>query len=112
MQLIVGDVARISQSTISRTIYRVSTLLASNINHYIRVPISDEAKYENKRLFKQLGYGPGAIGLPNIDGSIDCTHVRLVETRLQNIDEMFRNRKGYFSLNVQVCIIFKLNHVK
>lgn len=106
MQLIVGDVARISQSTISRIIYHVSTLLASNINQYIRMPISDEAKSENKRLFKQLGCGPGAIGLPNIDGAIDCTHVRLVHTTLQNIKETFRNRKEYFSLNVQVCIIF------
>lgn len=82
MQPVVGDITRISQSTVSRIIYRVSTLLASNINRYIRMPNSDEAKCENRRLFKQLGYGPGAIGLPNIDGAIDCCHVRLVHTRL------------------------------
>lgn len=66
------------------------------------MPSSEEFRSENKRLFKELGYGHGAIGLPSIDGAIDCTHIRLVHTRLQNIDEIFRNRKGYFSLNVQV----------
>lgn len=68
--------------------------------------MSEEARSENKRLFKELEHGPGAIGLPSIDGALDCTHIRLVHTRFQAIDEIFRNRKGYFSLNVQVCILF------
>lgn len=83
----------------------MSTLLASNINRYIKIFISDEAKHENRRLFKQYGRGPGAIDLLYIDGAIDCTHVRLVHTKLQNIKEIYRNRKGYFPLNVQVNII-------
>jgi len=29
------------------------------------MPTSDEARSENKCLFKELGYGPGAIGLPS-----------------------------------------------
>lgn len=70
------------------------------------MPQSEEACSENKRLFEELGYGSGAIGLPSIDGAIDCTHIRLVHTTFQNIDEVYRNRKGYFSLNVQVCIYF------
>lgn len=83
---------------------RVSTLLASYINTYIKIPVSAAIRSENKRLFKELGRGPGAIGLPAIDGAIDCTHIRLTHTRFQGIDEIFRNRKGYFSLNVQVNI--------
>lgn len=98
-----GDVVQVSQSTISRIVFRVSVLIASHINQYIKMPISDETRSENKRLFKELGYGPGTLGLPWIDGAIDCTHIRLVHTRFQAIDEIFRNRKGYFSLNVQVC---------
>lgn len=100
-----GDVIQISQSSISRIIFRVSCLLASNINRYIKMPTSDEARSENKRLFKELGRGPGGIGLSSIDGAIDCTHIRLTYTNFQNINEIYRNRKGYFSLNVQVCII-------
>lgn len=69
------------------------------------MPVSDEKRAENWRLFKRLGYGPGNIGLPRVDGAIDCTHIRLVNTRLQGISEIFRNRKGYFSLNVQACYL-------
>ena len=87
LQLIVGDVIKISQPTISRIVFRVSVLIASHINRYIKMPVSDEARSENKRLFKEHGYGPGAIGLPFIDGAIDCTHIRLTQTRFQAIDE-------------------------
>ncbi|XP_032688572.1 putative nuclease HARBI1 [Odontomachus brunneus] len=66
--------------------------------------MSDEACSESRRLFKELGRGPGAIGLSSIDGAIDCTHIRLTHTRFQNIVEVYRNRKGYFSLNVQVVV--------
>lgn len=97
---------QVSQPTISRIIRRVSILLANYINKYIKIPKSEEARSENKRLFKELGYGSGAIGFSSIDGAIDCIHIRLVHTRFQNIDEIYRNRKGYFSLNVQVYIYF------
>jgi hypothetical protein len=39
------------------------------------MPLSEESRLENKRLFKELGRGHGAIGLPSIDGAIDCTHL-------------------------------------
>jgi len=96
-----GDVIQISQSTVSRIIFRVSCLIANNIKRYIKTT-SDLARSENRSLFKELGCGPRGIGLPSIDGAIDCTHIRLTHTRFQNIDEIYRNRKGYFSLNVQV----------
>jgi len=80
-----GDVIQISQSTVSRIIFRVSCLIASNIKRYIKIPRSDLAHSENRRLFKELGCGFGAIGLPSIDGAIDCTHIRLTHTRFQNI---------------------------
>lgn len=67
------------------------------------MPDADSEAYaENKRLFKELGFGPGAIGLPSINGAIDCTHVRLINTGFQSLNENFRNTSGYYSLNVQV----------
>ncbi|XP_071581720.1 putative nuclease HARBI1 [Temnothorax nylanderi] len=102
-QLVMGDVIKVSQPTISRIIFRVSTLLASHINVYIKMPLSAVKRIENKRLFEELGR-VGAIGLPSISGAIDCTHIRLTHTRFQAIDEIFRNRKGYFSLNVQAVV--------
>lgn len=75
------------------------------------MPVTQEKKNENYELFKRLGYGNGAIGLPGIDGAIDCAHIRLTNTRFEDIDEMYCNRKGYFSLNVQVCYeLFTINN--
>lgn len=106
LQLILGDTMTVSQPTVSRIVFRVSVLLASKIHDYIKMPRTQAAKLENQRLFERLGYGNGAIGIPGVDGAIDCTHIRLVHTRFQNINEIYRNRKGYFSLNVQVSIAF------
>lgn len=92
----------ISQSTISRIVFRVSLLVASLLKEYIKMPRNEEMRNENQQLFNNLGKGNGAIGLPGVDGAIDCTHIRLLDTRFQNINEVYRNRKGYFSLNVQV----------
>lgn len=40
---------------------------------------------------------------PKVIGAIDCTHIR-IQSPNSNIGERFRNRKGYFSINVQaVC---------
>lgn len=40
---------------------------------------------------------------PKVIGAIDCTHIR-IQSPNSNIGEQFRNRKGYFSFNVQaVC---------
>lgn len=96
----------VSQSTISRIIFRVSALLSSLIREVIKMPTTQERKTENHMLFRTLGYGNGAIGLPGIDGAIDCTHIRLIHTKFEDLDEIYRNRKGYFSLNVQVCIFY------
>lgn len=70
----------------------------------IKMPITAEGEAESRRLFRQMGTLENVNGLPGIDGAIDCTHVRLSSTRLNNIAEVFRNRKGYFSLNVQAVV--------
>lgn len=69
------------------------------------MPCTPDTIRENQRLFKDIGRRDGGIGLPGIDGAIDCTHIRLVSTRFHNIEEVYRNRKGYLSLNVQVNIV-------
>uniref|UniRef100_A0A2H1WRG1 SFRICE_032285 n=1 Tax=Spodoptera frugiperda TaxID=7108 RepID=A0A2H1WRG1_SPOFR len=40
--------------------------------------------------------------LKNIVGAIDCTHIKITKPRGILHTEQYRNRKGYFSLNVQV----------
>jgi len=40
---------------------------------------------------------------PKVIGAIDCTHIK-IQSPNSNIGEKFRNRKGFFSINVQaVC---------
>lgn len=102
-QVVLEDTIAVSQPTVSRIILRVSALLASLIGETLKMPVTQERINENNKLFRNLGYGDGAIGLPGIDGVIDCTHVRLTHTN-QGLNEIFRNRKGYFSLNVQTVI--------
>ncbi|XP_066585460.1 putative nuclease HARBI1 [Prorops nasuta] len=102
-QRVSADLSGIARSTVSTIIFRVSTLLASYVHKYIKYP-KNEALEKNKILFKQLGYGQGAIGLPNICGAIDCTHIRLSHVRLYSQGEVYRNRKSYFSLNVQAIV--------
>lgn len=41
--------------------------------------------------------------MPGVVGAIDCTHIQILRPSVEN-SEVFRCRKGYFSLNVQaVC---------
>lgn len=69
------------------------------------MPSIPDAIRENQRLFREIGRRGEGIGLPGIDGVIDCTHIRLVGTTFNNIEEIYRNWKGYLSLNVQVRTI-------
>lgn len=39
-------------------------------------------------------------GIPNVIGLIDCTHVKVFSPGGED-PERYRNRKGYFSVNVQ-----------
>jgi len=40
-------------------------------------------------------------GMPGVGACIDCTHIKIQNPGGPN-GEVFRNRKGWFSLNVQV----------
>nr|XP_034192433.1 putative nuclease HARBI1 [Osmia lignaria] len=101
-QLILGNTMNVSQPTVSRIVFRVSSLIGSLMTDYIKFPRDSDNSTQNRRLFNHLGQGNGAIGLPGVDGAIDCAHIRLTASRFNNMEEMYRNRKGYFSLNVQV----------
>lgn len=43
---------------------------------------------------------------PSVIGCIDCIHIHIVNPGGNN-GEIFRNRKGWFSLNVQVYFLIK-----
>ena len=79
----------------SITVKRVSHLLALNCRNFISFPNNIQSQRENITLFSNIG------GFPSVSGCIDCTHIKISTPGGDN-GEVFRNRKGYFSLNVQV----------
>ena len=95
-QLACGDLCGISQSSASRIIKKVSTTIARLKNRYITFP--EGVMLQQVKLdFWRIGRIPGVVG------AIDCTHVQIPCPGGAN-GELFRNRKGYFSINVQgVC---------
>lgn len=65
--------------------------------HFINMPRDAEEIQKVQTGFFRLK------GFPRVVGAVDCTHIR-IQSPNSNIGERFRNRKGYFSFNVQaIC---------
>lgn len=95
-QSVTGDLFNVSQPSVSRVVKRVARAIASLRNRYIKFPGRQELPQVMYK-FSQIG------GIPGVIGSIDCTHVKITCPGGPNA-ELYRNRKGYFSINVQaVC---------
>ena len=92
-QIVIGDTNGVSKATISRYIKIVSEAIASLRHHYICFPSGDEARAVIQEFYRICNF-PGVIG------AIDCTHIPIQSPGGQNA-EVFRNRKQYFSINVQ-----------
>ena len=87
----------VSKATVCRVIQRVSHHIALMFNQRIALPADQESLANIQRQFYQIARFPGVIG------AIDCTHVAIQSQGGEN-GELYRNRKGYFSMNVQaVC---------
>ena len=91
-----GDIFGIHKTTASRIVRKCSRALASLRANYIKFPEDQETLAVN-RGFYDIG------GMPEIIGCIDCTHVPIISPGKETA-ELFRNRKGFFSINVQaIC---------
>uniref|UniRef100_A0A3B4XQX1 Putative nuclease HARBI1 n=1 Tax=Seriola lalandi dorsalis TaxID=1841481 RepID=A0A3B4XQX1_SERLL len=84
----------ISQPTISRTMPAVLAAIKSLSRRCIQFPYNDAQQSVIKRQFYE------SAGFPNLVGAIDCTHLRLKASSMN--DYAFINRKNYHSINVQV----------
>ena len=91
-----GDLTGLSQPSVCRIIKRVSTSINRKKLHFIKFP----SEAEIQRNMQQFG---GISEIPGIIGCIDCSHIPVVSLEGENT-ELFRNRKGYFSINVQTAI--------
>uniref|UniRef100_UPI00398E494E putative nuclease HARBI1 n=1 Tax=Pristiophorus japonicus TaxID=55135 RepID=UPI00398E494E len=77
-----------------RSIRQVTDALYKKRLEYISFPMSREKKMEQQAGFVLIA------GFPRVQGVIDCTHLALMAP--QTHTEMFMNRKGFHSLNVQL----------
>lgn len=92
-----GDFIHIHKSTICRIIKRVTQEIAKLRPQFIKMPISTNEQRAIQVEFYRLR------GFPRVIGALGCTHIR-IQSPKSDIEEQFRNRKGYFSINVQaVC---------
>lgn len=78
-------------------IKRVVEAIASHIDEFISFPQGNEALRTKQEFFN-------IANCPNIIGAIDCTHCKIKNPGGDN-QLTFINRKGYYSLNVQVYIL-------
>ncbi|XP_034836283.1 putative nuclease HARBI1 [Maniola hyperantus] len=91
MLISVADFVGVSASTAGRIVRDISIAIASLYDEYVVVDQQSAEKFYRIARF------------PRVLAAIDCTHIR-IQSPCHVIGEEFRNRKGYFSLNVQaIC---------
>ncbi|XP_037528827.2 putative nuclease HARBI1 [Rhipicephalus sanguineus] len=93
-QLVSGDLVNVSQPTVSRVVKRISALLAETLFPVlVKFPEASQVSGVMEEFYK-IGKFPG------VSGCIDCTHVPIGSPGGDDA-EVYRNRKGYFSISVQ-----------
>ena len=86
---------RSSQSTVCRTVNEISRIFASNLRNFVKFPEELRLIRINQQKFYEIAQFPGVVGC------IDGTHITIENPGGPNA-EVYRNRKGRFSINVQV----------
>ncbi|XP_064489103.1 putative nuclease HARBI1 [Ornithodoros turicata] len=94
-QVVAGDLVNVSQPTVFRTVDAVTRLIARHLfRDLVHFPSASEYSEVMKDFYEIAKF-------PGVTGCIDCTHVR-VKSPGGDDAEVYRNRKGVFSINVQV----------
>lgn len=96
-QISVADLSCVSISTACVVIRRVTRAVASLCEAEVRFPDTELERTATKNRFYQIA------NFPSVLGTIDCTHVAIQSPGGANA-ELYRNRKGYFSLNCQAVV--------
>lgn len=93
IQRVISDFHGINQSTFSKIITEVTDAICSLRINWIR-------RFDNLNTTKHNFYR--FAGCPQIIGCIDGTHVKISERPREDNADDFLNRKGFYSINVQV----------
>ncbi|XP_057654873.1 LOW QUALITY PROTEIN: putative nuclease HARBI1 [Diorhabda carinulata] len=94
-QIGIGDLMGIHQTTACRIISRVSRTIAMLRPNYIQMPENHAQLLHTQQEFYHRAR------FPRVVGCIDCTHIKINSPGGED-PEIFRNRKGIFSINTQV----------
>ncbi|KAK5645553.1 hypothetical protein RI129_001869 [Pyrocoelia pectoralis] len=94
---VVGDFAGIDKSTACRIVNKVTRAIAVLHRTFIKMPSTEDEMASNSAEFYNIARFPKCIG------AVDCTHIKITSPGGDE-PEIYRNRKSFFSLNVQaVC---------
>lgn len=91
-----GDIIGVHESTACRIVHRTIHAIALLYKYYIKFPNTVAEQNKLAADFYRIAK------FPRVNGAIDCTHVRIQSPGGENA-EIYRNRKGYFSINTQ-CV--------
>lgn len=94
MQFAVADFAGVSVASVRRILLRVSEAIARHRRTFVRMPETEAELRKASIDFYSLARFPRTIG------AIDCTHIKIQSPGGEHA-ETYRNRKGWFSFNVQ-----------
>lgn len=89
-----GDLHGVSQSGVSKIVHKVFREIAALKTRFINFPSVLEQQTIQTAFYQQHGF-------PNVIGAIDCTHIPIIRPGGED-GELYRNRKGWFSINVQL----------
>ena len=81
--------------TVCRIVHKVTAAIASLCPKYVQFPATIQDRRDVMNMFFLRSKLPGVIG------AVDCTHVPIQSPGGED-GEIYRNRKGYFSINVQL----------
>ncbi|CAI6352816.1 unnamed protein product [Macrosiphum euphorbiae] len=97
MLVVCGDFIGIHKSTASRIVKLVSCVIATLRPQFIHFPRNENDIKKTKQDFYNIAKFPMVIG------AMDCTNVKIRSPGGDNA-EAYRNRKHFFSINVQtIC---------
>jgi len=99
-QDVCGEMIGVDQSTVSRTVTRVTNAFYRRARQEIVLPDQPQAEQTKRTIHRQYGF-------PNVFGCIDGTQIRIQAPNEQ--EHEFVNRKGFHAINVQVRVVIDLN---